>query len=195
MGMLLVFGRNHLKSSQKLQTVQYTTEMARQNFSKACEEAFNEQITAELTASLVYRSMASHFDKDDIALKGFRKFFLHSAEEETEHAQEMIDYVNKRGGRVVLQAIPAPKSEWTSPLEAFEDALVLEKVVNEKLLSLHAVADAANDPQMTDFIEGEFLKEQVESIKDLADKITNLKRVGEGLGVFLFDQQLAEAVV
>jgi ferritin heavy chain len=164
--------------------------MARQNFSKACEEALNEQINAELTASLVYRSMAAYFDRDDVALKGFRKVFLHNAEEESEHAQEFINYLNKRGGRVALQAISAPKTEWTSALEALEDALALEKIVNEKLLRLHSVAAAANDPQMTDFIEGGFLKEQVEAIKDLADKITNLKRVGEGLGVFLFNQQL-----
>jgi ferritin heavy chain len=165
--------------------------MARQNFSKAAEDALNEQINAELTASLVYRSMASHFDRDDVALAGFRKFFLHNAEEETEHAQKFIDYVNRRGGRVVLQAIAAPKTEWTSALEALEDAMALERLVNDKLLKLHAVADAANDPQMTDFIEGEFLNEQVEAIKDLADKITNLKRVGDGLGVFLFDQKMS----
>jgi len=30
----------------------------------------------------------------------------------------------------------------------------------------------------------------VKSLKDLSDKITNLKRCGEGLGVFLFDKHL-----
>ena len=164
---------------------------ARQNFSKACEEALNAQINAELSASYVYRSMAAHFDRDDVALHGFRDFFKKSAEEETEHAQEFIDYLNKRGGRVVLSPIVSPKNEWTSALEALEDALALEKEVNEKLLRMHSVADAQNDPQMTDFIEGHFLNEQVDAIKDLADKITNLKRVGDGLGVYLFDKDMS----
>ena len=164
---------------------------ARQNFAKASEDAINQQINAELTASYVYRAMAAHFDRDDVALPGFRDFFLDSAKEETEHAQEFIDYLNKRGGRLQFKTIEAPKkTEWTTALEAVEDALALEKDVHEKLLRLHAVADAANDPQMCDFIEGEFLKEQVEANKKLADMITQLKRVGEGLGVYLFDKEL-----
>ena len=39
-----------------------------------------------------------------------------------------------------------------------------------------------------DFTEGEFLKEQVESIKQFSDFVTNLKRVGPGLGEFQFDK-------
>ena len=163
---------------------------ARQNFSKACEEALNAQINAELSASYVYRSMAAHFDRDDVALYGFRDYFKKAAEEETEHAQIFIDYVNKRGGRVLFNPIISPKNEWSSALEALEDALALEKDVNEKILRMHSVADAQNDPQMTDFLEGTFLNEQVDAIKELADKITNLKRVGDGLGVFLFDKDL-----
>merc|ERR1711976_343336 len=100
------------------------------------------------------------------------------------------EYQNKRGGRLVLKPIAAPKQEWSSALEAVEDALALEKDVNEKLLRLHAIADAANDAQMTDFIEGNFLNEQVDAIKHLSDMITNLKRVGDGLGVYLFDKDI-----
>ena len=164
---------------------------ARQNFAKASEDAINEQINAELTASYVYKAMAAHFDRDDVALPGFRDFFAHSSKEENEHAQEFINYLNKRGGRLQYKAIAAPaKTEWTTALEAVEDALALEKEVNEKLLRLHAVADAANDPQLADWIESEFLEEQVQANKQLADMITQLKRVGEGLGVYLFDKQL-----
>ena len=134
--------------------------------------------------------MAAHFDRDDVALPGFRDYFLESSKEENEHAQEFINYVNKRGGRVTYKSINAPKSEWTSALEAIEDALALEKDVNEKLLKLHAVADAANDPQLCDWIESEFLEEQVEANKKLADLITKLKRVGDGLGVYLIDKDL-----
>merc|ERR1712130_38612 len=96
-------------------------------------------------------------------------------------AQIFTDYLNKRGGRLILKPIDAPKQEWSSALEAIEDALALEKSVNEKILRMHAIADAANDPQMTDFLEGTFLNEQVDAIKELADMITNLKRVGDGL--------------
>lgn len=72
---------------------------------------------------------------------------------------------------------------------------------------MHKVADGQGDPQMCDFIEAEYLGEQVEAIKKLADMVTQLNRVGEGklqmhklfflikpyslgLGVYLWDQQL-----
>merc|ERR1711862_673906 len=152
----------------------YRTMSARQKFSVAAEKALNDQVNAELSASYVYRSMAGFFDRDDVALHGFRDFFKKAAEEETEHAQMFIDYINKRGGRVTLKAIGAPKQEWATALEALEDALTLD-----------------NDAQMTDFIEGNFLGEQVDAIKELADMITNVKRVGtEGLGIYLFDKYL-----
>ena len=42
---------------------------------------------------------------------------------------------------------------------------------------------------MSDFIEEEFLCEQVASIRKLAGYITNLKRVGTGQGEYLFDHE------
>jgi ferritin heavy chain len=42
---------------------------------------------------------------------------------------------------------------------------------------------------MNDFLETEFLAEQVESIKQFSDYVTNLKRVGSGLGEYMFDKE------
>lgn len=52
--------------------------------------------------------------------------------------------------------------------------------VNKSLLNLHKLADGQDDPQLTDFIEGKYLEEQVQAIKKLADMVTQLNRVGEG---------------
>ena len=41
---------------------------------------------------------------------------------------------------------------------------------------------------MMDFLEENFLEEQVESIKLFSDYVTNLKRVGPGLGEYQFDK-------
>ena len=71
-----------------------------------------------------------------------------------------------------------------------ELALSLEKLTNEKLLSLHSVADRNNDPQMADFIENEFLTEQVEAIKKISEYVAQLRMVGKGHGVWHFDQML-----
>lgn len=41
---------------------------------------------------------------------------------------------------------------------------------------------------MCDFLEDKYLREQVESIEEIGKMITNLKRVGGGLGEFMFDK-------
>ena len=162
----------------------------RQNYHSECEAMVNMQINLELYASYVYQSMAQHFDRDDVALPGFAKYFKHSSEEEREHAEKLMKFQNQRGGRIVLSDIKAPcHDDWGTGLHAMEESLALEKKVNQALLDLHAMATTHNDPQMTDFIEGNYLTHQVESIKEIGEHITNLKRVGTGLGEYMFDKE------
>jgi len=166
----------------------------RQNFHTECEAAINKQVNMELSASYVYQSMAFYFDRDDVALPGFSAFFKHNSEEEREHAEKLMKYLNKRGGRLVLQDVQRPATdEWGNGLKALQAALELEKRVNQSLLDIHALAASHNDPHLTDFIEEEYLEEQVEAIKELGDLITRLKRAGaEGLGEYIFDKDLKE---
>jgi len=169
-----------------------STSQIKQNFHQETEDAINKQINMELTASYIYQSMSVYFDRDDIALPGFSKFFKHSSDEEREHAEKLMKYLNKRGGRVILTSVTKPpKDEWGTGLNALETALDLEKQVNKSLLNLHELAGTKVDPHLTDFLEEEFLGEQVESIKKLGDHITKLKRAGSnGLGEYLFDKDL-----
>lgn len=39
---------------------------------------------------------------------------------------------------------------------------------------------------MCDFLEDKYLREQVQSIEEIGKMITNLKRVGKGLGEYAF---------
>ncbi|XP_047326946.1 ferritin-3, chloroplastic-like [Impatiens glandulifera] len=169
--------------------------LARQKFTNDSESAINEQINVEYNVSYVYHAMFAYFDRDNVALKGLAKFFKESSEEEREHAEKLMEYQNKRGGKVKLQSILMPLSEFDhvekgDALYAMELALSLEKLTNEKLLNLHAVASKSNDVQLTDFIESEFLNEQVESIKKISEYVAQLRRVGKGYGVWHFDQML-----
>ncbi|KAL5550751.1 hypothetical protein UlMin_000927 [Ulmus minor] len=169
--------------------------LARQFYSDVCEAAINEQINVEYNVSYVYHALFAYFDRDNVALKGLAKFFKESSDEEREHAEKLIRYQNIRGGKVKLHSIILPISEFDhedkgDALYAMELALSLEKLTNEKLLGLHQVAEAKNDPQLTDFIESEFLTEQVESIKKIAEYVAQLRLVGKGHGVWHFDQML-----
>lgn len=166
------------------------TSQCRQNYHQESEAGINRQINMELYASYCYQSMSFYFDRDDVALPGFAKFFKKQSDEEREHAEKLMDFQNKRGGRIVLQDIKKPdRDEWGTGLDAMQVALNLEKSVNQALLDLHEVASKHNDAQMTDFLEGNYLQEQVKSIKEIGDYITNLKRVGPGLGEYMFDKE------
>jgi len=128
-----------------------------------------------------------------VALKGFSKFFKKSSEEEREHAEKLMKFQNQRGGRLVLQDIKRPeKDDWGSGLDAMKAALALERNVNQSLLDLHKIAENHGDSQMQDFLEGNYLQEQVEGIKELGDYVTNLKRLGPGHGEWHFDRELGE---
>merc|ERR1712114_13947 len=179
----------HLPSTQ-------TTTMSaiKQNFHLESEAWINKQINMELYASYCYLSMAAYFARDDVALHGFAKRFRAASQEEREHADLLIDYQNMRGGRVVFREIAKPgHDEWGTAVEATEATLELEKTVNESLLNLHKMADSHADAQMTDFIEGTFLKEQVEAIKEIADLLTKMRRAGDHLGLHIIDKELLDA--
>ncbi|XP_060212984.1 ferritin-2, chloroplastic-like [Lycium barbarum] len=169
--------------------------LARQKYTDPSEAAINEQINVEYNVSYVYHAMYAYFDRDNVALKGLARFFKESSEEEREHAEKFMEYQNKRGGKVKLQSILMPLSEFDhadkgDALYAMELALSLEKLTNEKLLNLHAVATRNNDVQLADFVENEYLHEQVESIKTISEYVAQLRRVGKGHGVWHFDQML-----
>jgi ferritin heavy chain len=57
------------------------------------------------TFSSVCVVQAFYFERDDVALPGFAKFFKKSSDEEREHAEKLMNFQNKRGGRIVLQDI------------------------------------------------------------------------------------------
>uniref|UniRef100_A0A8C4NEV8 Ferritin n=1 Tax=Eptatretus burgeri TaxID=7764 RepID=A0A8C4NEV8_EPTBU len=164
----------------------------RQNYDTDCEAAVNRQINMELHASYVYLSMSYYFSRDDVALDHFAKFFKEQSHEEREHAEKFMSYQNQRGGRILLKDIKTPeKDDWTNGLEAVELALQLEKNVNQSLLDLHDIATKKKDPAMCEFLEREYLGEQVEAIKKLGDFVTNLMRLGvpgNGVGEYLFDK-------
>eukprot|EP00092_Neocalanus_flemingeri_P017343 GFUD01018758.1.p1 GENE.GFUD01018758.1~~GFUD01018758.1.p1 ORF type:complete len:171 (+),score=55.28 GFUD01018758.1:173-685(+) len=163
----------------------------RQNYHEESEALINKQINMEFYASYVYLSMASYFNRDDQALHGFASFFQKNSNEEREHGMKLMNYQSKRGGRVVFQDIAKPSSmEWGTPVDAMEAALELEKTVNQSLLDIHKVSGTKGDAHLCDFLETEYLTEQVEGIKEIGDMITKIKRAGDGLGLHIMDKEI-----
>jgi len=179
---------------------------ARQNFQ--CEQELNDQIKTEFDAAQTYLSMANYFAYDRNALHGFAKMFRHSYSEELEHGNKLIEYGTLRGAKVATPAISKPDdAKWQSmnACQMISHALELEKKVNDKLLKFHDCGDSPKDPQLQDFLEAEYLKEQVDANKELADLITRMERATahmnpdgkiialcDGLGLHTIDDELAK---
>jgi len=168
--------------------------IVRQNFHEECEAGINKQINMELFASYTYMSMAYYFERDDQKLGNVAKFLKKQSEDEREHAMKLMEYQNKRGGRIVLRDIKKPdQDEWGTVVTVLETGLELEKKVNQALLDLHTLADSHGDKQFCDFLESHYLEEQVDSIKEFGDLISQAKRCGPGLGEFMFDKNAFES--
>ena len=180
---------------QQISKAPITESYARKNYTDDCEAAVNRQINIEYSVSYLYHAMSAYFDRDNVGLPGFAKFFREESEEERSHAEKLMEYQTLRGGRVVLGSLMSPISEFNhsdkgEALYCMELALSMEKLNYEKLLDLHKTADAAGDPQLCDYVESDFLAEQVEAIKKLGVYVSQLRRIGKGHGVYHFDLQL-----
>uniref|UniRef100_H0XS77 Ferritin n=1 Tax=Otolemur garnettii TaxID=30611 RepID=H0XS77_OTOGA len=164
----------------------------RQNYHPDCEAAVNCYINLQLYASYVYLSMAFYFDRDDVALKHFARYFLRQSHDERDRAETLMQLQNQRGGRICLRDIKKPPSDdWVNALEAMECAFQLEKSVNQSLLYLHRLASYKGDPQLCNFLETHFLHDQVKTLKELVGYLTDLGSLGApetGLADYAVDQ-------
>ncbi len=157
---------------------------------KKIQDAFNEQINAELFSWYLYLSMASWLDSQ--GLKGMEHWMRMQAQEEYMHAMKFIDFVNECDGRVLLTAVEAPKTEWTSALEVFDDTCEHEHKVTGLINGLVDLALSEKDHAANTFLQW-FVTEQVEeeaTARDLRDK---LKLAGDsGAVLFMIDQDLGQ---
>jgi ferritin heavy chain len=166
----------------------------RQNFPKEIEDALNEQVTKELTASHTYLAMSSFFAKDGINLSGFRHFFKKESDDERNHANSIIDYILLRGGEVKIGQIPSVDNNWKSVVEVIERSLSLEKEVNGALLRISNLAADKKDVQTADFMS-KLTTDQSSSLREYSDILTNLKKLGgDGKGLYRYDRALESGV-
>ncbi|XP_045394496.1 ferritin heavy chain-like [Lemur catta] len=164
----------------------------RHNYHPDCEAAVNSHISLELRASYAHLSVAFYFDRDDVALKHFSRYFLRRSHQEREHAEELMGLQNRRGGRICLGDIRKPEEDdWEGALQAMTCAFHLEKIISQSLLELHELATDRGDVQLCRFLESHCLPEPVKTMEELGGYLTNLRNMGApdaGLAECLFDK-------
>jgi len=150
-------------------------------------------------SSIQYHVIAAYFDRDSIGLDNISTFFNNASLEEREHADILMKYQNKRGGKVQLDiplfnTIQHEFTEITSKsdaLLAFEKAFDMENVVYRSLLKVQNLEKFQQTLNLHIFIESEFLDEQIKSINELSKYIAQLRRIGKfnnGYGVWSFNR-------
>jgi len=156
--------------------------------SKKMDEAINKQINAEIYSSYLYLSMCAYFES--IGLAGSASWMRQQAQEEMFHAMKMFDYVNARGGRVILQAVEQPQTEWTSAADVFRNVLSHEQKVTGLIYDLVNLALDERDHATNIFLQW-FVSEQVEEEASAGEIVDKLKLIGnDANGLFMLDREL-----
>lgn len=156
------------------------------------QDAINEQINAELWSAYLYLSMGMQFANS--GMPGVANWFRIQYQEEQAHAEIFMNYLNQRGGRVILKAIDAVPTEWATPLDAFKATLEHEQKVTALINNLYALAEAEHDYATRDRLVW-FVSEQVEeedNARTLIDKFTLIGN--DGIGLYTLDRELATRV-
>ena len=153
------------------------------------QDALNAQINAELWSAYLYLSMS--MDASAKGLKGVANWFAIQFKEEQDHAQILMNYVNARGGRVVLAAIDAVQTEWSTPLAMYEKTLEHEQKVTSLINDLYNIAIGEKEHASRSMLTW-FVDEQVEEEENARDIIDQLRMVdGDKFGLYMIDKELA----
>ena len=157
---------------------------------KAMQDAMNEQINREMFSSYLYLSMAAYFEGKNLA--GFAHWMRVQADEEREHAMKFYNFILDRGGKVALKAIAAPKTEWGSNLEIFQEAAGHEAQISASIHALYDLAMQEKDYPAHVMLQW-FVSEQVEEEKNAGEIVASLKLIEErGTAVLMLDHRLAK---
>lgn len=153
-------------------------------------KALNQQLNAELYSAYLYLSMAAYFDSID--LQGFAYWMKVQAQEEQAHAMRFFDYINERGGQVILTTIEGPQTAWKSPVSVFEHVYKHEQKVTSLINDLVDLAMGEKDHATYNFIQW-FVAEQVEEESSANDVLQKVKLTEKSSGgLFMLDKELGQ---
>ncbi|MCI5142433.1 MAG: ferritin [Candidatus Electrothrix sp. ATG1] len=153
-------------------------------------KALTHQINAEMYSGYLYLSMESYFHS--VSLSGFATWMRMQAQEELSHAMKLYDFVNERGGRVILDTINRPDAEWESPLAAFEQIMAHEEKVTTLINALMDLAITEQDHATKIFLQW-FVSEQVEEEASVGGVLNKLRLIqNDSSGLFMLDAEMAK---
>jgi ferritin len=141
-------------------------------FSQTVQDAINEQINNELSASYSYLAMSCYCTRQNFL--GCAKWLRVQSEEEYGHGMRLLDFLLARNGTVKLKAVAQPTVEFKSITAVFEAALAQEQEVSRKIDELYELAHQQKAFAALVQLQW-FITEQVEEEKSAREIVAKLQ--------------------
>src|ERR1700709_2068152 len=149
--------------------------METNRLSSTLAAALNNQMTNEAHNAQIYLAYASW--ASDKGYGGIANFLFRHANEERNHMMKFLEYILKRGGKVVVTAIPDPGPDPVSVNECFEKVFTSEVENTKRIYDIVNMSMAEKDWATWNFMQW-FVKEQTEEEKMALDLLSKIKIAG-----------------
>ena len=155
---------------------------------ESMRKMLNDQINLEFYSSNLYLQMSSWFY--DNGLNGCGNFMRVHADEERDHMMRLFDYVLETGAYPTIGTIEAPKTDWNSLKDIFEEVLGHEQLITQKINKLAKNAFEEADFSAFNFLQW-YVAEQHEEEQLFRGILDKIKILGEDdKALFYMDKEL-----
>jgi ferritin len=154
---------------------------------KNVEKAINEQIKREEHSSRIYLAMASWAERT--GFPGAADWLYIQTEEERIHMLKFVHYLNDRGGQAIVPALEAPKGNYKSLLDVFQEVLKHEEYISASINDLFAICNKEKDFSTANYLQW-YITEQIEEESTVRQIIDQIRLTGTDKGgLFMMDKE------
>ena len=137
-------------------------------------EAINQQVTNEFDASFSYLAMAGWCEHNNYT--GAAAWLRLQSAEEHAHGMRLFNFLLARNHQAKLLGMQAPRADFASLLEVFEQALAQERSVSAQIDRLYELAFSEKVFAAMAELQW-FITEQVEEEKTVREIVSKLRMV------------------
>ena len=162
-------------------------------FSQTVQDAINEQINNEFSASYSYLAMSTYCERQNFL--GCARWLRIQSHEEYGHGTRLLDFLLARDGTVRLKALPEPPVQFKSIDSVFEQALQQEQQVSKQIDQLYELA--LKEKAFAALVQLQwFITEQVEEEKSAREIVGKFHLLKDDPAALLdLDRELGARVI
>ncbi|XP_012863929.1 ferritin heavy chain-like [Echinops telfairi] len=140
-----------------------------------CEDAFNQQIERNLSASYALLSMSSYFKREDVGLLNFAGYFFHLSVSELGYAENLMTVQVQRGRQIQFSNnLNFEEQDWDDPLYALEYICQVKQQSFADFMSLYLAATEQGDQALSYLVNIHLLQHLIRDIMLLRYHLTRL---------------------